>query len=441
MINREERETTRRTFLKAGGAAAAGLSLAGQARAAGKAEVLALKGGPKAVTAPVGDAMKWPQYGRDEEMAVLELVRNPNYGTIAPFEKAWAEYFKMPFVKAHTNGTSALTSMLFALDLPAGSEILVASYTTWFPWAGPRMFGIVPRFVDIDPRTLNISVEDCRKRLTKDVKGILAVDWFGVPCEMDALADFAREKGLILLEDCSHAHGASVQGKLIGTWGRMSAFSLQMGKPLPAIEGGMAMYYERSDFERAVTYGNYDLPKTFPEDSPYRKYDQTAFGGKLRIHPMSAALGHCQLKKLDEHNKRIVALNDGLNKRLEQLPGLAAQYARPDMQRVYYRDNILLIDERKAGLPRDAIVKALKAEGVSVSTFSWNVLHKYPFFREAQWWHHVPADPGDLTGSDEANRRAISIPIFTNAAPELIDQYVKAFEKVWAHREMLAKVG
>lgn len=441
MANTRRPRTTRRAFLKTSGVTAVGLSLAQRTLAAGKAETLAIKGGPKVVTAPIGDATRWPQYGKEEEAAVLELVRNPGYGTIAPFEKAWADYFKMPFTKAHTNGTSALTSMLFALDLPPGSEILVASYTTWFPWAGPRMFGVVPRFVDIDPRTLNIRVEDCKKRLTKEVKGILAVDWFGVPCEMDALADFAKEKGLILLEDCSHAHGASLKDKLIGTWGRMSAFSLQMGKPLPAIEGGMAMYYQRSDFERAVTYGNYDLPKTFPEDSPYRKYDQTAFGGKLRIHPMSAALGQCQLRKLPEYNKRIVALNDGLNKRLEQLPGLAAQYARPDMQRVYYRDNILLIDEKKAGLSRDAIVSALKAEGVSVSVFNWNLLHRYPFFQEAKWWHHVPENPGDLAGCDEANRRAISMPIFTNEAPELIDQYVKAFEKVWANRELLAKAG
>jgi perosamine synthetase len=431
--------STRRTFLKTTGAAAVGLSLAGRGLASEKTEALAVSGGPKAVTVPFGDATKWPQYGKEEEAAVLELVRNPSYGTIAPFEKAWAEYFKMPFTKAHCNGTSALTSMMFALDLPPGSEILVASYSTWFPWGGPRMFGIVPRFVDIDPRTLNISVEDCKKRLNKNTKGILAVDWFGVPCEMDALADFAKEKGLILLEDCSHAHGATLKGKLIGTWGRMSAFSMQMGKPLPAIEGGIAMYYERPDYERAVTYGNYDLPKTFPEDSPYRKYDQTAFGGKLRIHPMSAALGHCQLQKLPENNKRIVALNDGINQRLEQLPGLKAQYARPDMQRVYYRDNLLLLDEAKAGMSREAVVKALRAEGVGASAFNWNLLHKYPLFQEAKWWHHAPEQPGDLPGSDLANRTCFSMPIFTNEAPELIDQHVKAFEKVWANRKELAK--
>ncbi len=431
-------DTTRRAFLKTTGAAAVGLGLAGGRRAAA-AEPLAVNGGPKTVTIPVGDAMKWPQYGKEEEEAVLALVRNPSYGTIAPFEKAWAEYFKMPFVKAHNNGTAALTSMMFALDLPPGSEVLVASYSTWFPFAGPRLFGIVPRFVDIDPKTLNISVEDCRRKLTKDVKAVLAVDWFGVPCEMDALEDFCKEKGLILLEDCSHAHGASCKGRLIGTWGRMSAFSLQMGKPLPAVEGGMAMYKERGDFERAVTYGNYDLPKTFPEDSPYRKYDQTAFGGKLRMHPMSAALGLCQLRKLDEYNKKIVALNDAFSERLTQLPGLTAQYARPDMKRVYYREIMMFIDPAKAGMSREAAVKALKAEGVNVGEFKWNLLHKYPFFQEAKWWHHAPANPGELAGSEQANRTCIAIPLFTNDAPELIDQTVKAFEKVWAHRKELAR--
>jgi len=406
-----------------------------------KAERLAVAGGSKAVTVSVDAATRWPLYGKEEEAAVLELVRNPSYSNIKDFEKEWCDFHGMPFAKAHCNGTSALTSMMFALDLPPGSEVLVASYSTWFPLVPARFFGIVPRFVDIDPRTLNIDVEDCKRRLTKNTKAVLAVHWYGVPCELDRLAEFAKENGLVLLEDCSHAHGASVKGKLTGTWGRMSGFSLQTGKPLPAIEGGIAMYHTREDFERATVYGNYDLPRTFPEDSPYRKYQGTAFGSKLRIHPMAAALARCQLKRLKERNTAGVAQMKRLNDRLTQLPGLTVQHVRPDMERVYYANNLMFLDEAKAGMSREAAVKALEAEGVQISVYSWVLLHTMPMFQEAKWWDHLPENPGSLPGSEQANRTTLAMPYITAEAPELVEQYVRAFEKVWAHRTELAKIG
>ncbi len=432
--------STRRSFLKATGAVAVGASLAGTAHGRAATETLAVDGGAKAVTIPHEKAVKWPLYTEEEKKAVYEFLDNPSYAPIAEFEKAWMDFHKAPYAKAHCNGTSALTSMMFAMDLPAGSEVLVPSYSTWFPVVPMRFFGLVPVWVDIDPRTLNIDVDDCRRRLTPNTRAVLAVHWYGVPCEMDRLCDFAKEHGLIVLEDASHAHGAAVKGKLIGTWGRMSGFSLQLGKPLPAIEGGMGMYKERGDFERAVTYGNYDLPKTFPEDSPYRKYQGTAFGSKLRIHPIAAILGRIQLKYLAQRNAAGVAQMRRLNERLTQLPGLTAQAVRPDMDRVFYANNLMFIDEAKAGFSRSAAVKALAAEGVQISAYTWHLLHDYPIFQEAKWWHHLPAVPDRLPGADQANRTCVSLPYFTSEAPELVDQYVKAFEKVWAHRAALAKM-
>ncbi len=430
--------STRRTFLHTTAAVVAAGAV-GRPSAGRAAETLALNGGPKAVTTPHDKAVKWPLYGEEEKKAVYEFLDSPGYGPIEVLEKAWKEYHKMPYAKAHCNGTSALTSMLFAMDLPAGSEVLVPSYSTWFPVVPMRFFGLVPVWVDVDPRTLNIDVEDCKRRLTPNTKAVLAVHWYGVPCEMDRICEFAEERGLIVLEDASHAHGASIKGKLIGTWGRMSGFSLQLGKPLPAIEGGMGMYHTRDDYERAVTFGNYDLPKTFPEGSPYRKYQGTALGSKLRIHPIAAILARIQLKYLTERNEAGVAQLHRLNARLTQLPGLTAQTVRADAKRVVYANNLMFIDEAKAGMSREVAVKALAAEGVQVSSYSWTLLHTYPVFHESKWWHHLPAIPDRLPGADQAVRTCIALPYFTSDAPELVDQYVKAFQKVWARRTELAK--
>jgi dTDP-4-amino-4,6-dideoxygalactose transaminase len=241
-----------------------------------------------------------------------------------------------------------------------------------------------------------------------------------------------------VVEDCSHAHGASLKGQFVGTWGRMSGFSLQGSKPLPSIEGGIGMYKNRRDYERAVTYGNYDLPETFPEDSPYRQYQGTALGSKLRMHPMSAILAKIQLSHLVEHNATASAQVKRLQDRVTQLPGLSAPICRSDCQRVYYSGSHLFIDPAKAGMSRDACVKALQAEGVPINGYGWALLHKYVMFREEKWWPHLPILPDKVPGCDEANQTAMFMPLLTSDSPELVDQYVKAFEKVWAHRKELA---
>ena len=281
--------------MKSAGAMAAGLSLGKSALAKPKIETLAQNGGPKAVTVPNANrAWRWPLYGDAEQRAMIDLLKDPGYGQINAFEKDWKEFTGSPYVKAHCNGTSALTSMFFALDLPPGSEVLVPSYTFFATIVPMRLFGLVPVFVDINPRTLNFDLEDAKKRLTKNTKAVLPVHWIGLPCEMDHICEWAREKGLIVLEDAAHAHGAELQGRKMGTWGRMSIFSFQQSKPLPAIEGGMGMYKNREDYERATTFGHYSVPVTFPADSEYSKYNGTGLGVKFRMHPMAEVLARCQ---------------------------------------------------------------------------------------------------------------------------------------------------
>jgi len=429
-------ESSRRSFLKTTGTLAAGLALSGKVSAQGPIEQLAVRGGPKAVTVPDADAARWPRYGEAEEQAVLELVRHPTYDPIAGLEDDWRNHFGVPFAKAHFNGTSALASMFFALNLPPGSEIMVPSYTFFATIVPMRLFGLVPVFVDINPQTLNLDLNDAKKRLTKDTKAILPVHWIGLPADMDEINDWANEKGLIVLEDSAHAHGAKLKGKYTGSWSRMAIYSFQATKPLPSIEGGLGVYQNREDFERATAFGNYDMPG-IPADSPYMKYKGSGLGLKFRMHPFAAALARCQLKGLEERNEAGAKQVRKLNDALLQLPGLSEQTSgRKDIQRLYYSWNMLFIDEAKAGMTREAAVKALAAEGVRASALSYTLQHKLALYAEDEWWHHKPVIP-DLPGSEKANATALALPYFTTEVPELVEQYIKAFEKVWAHRKEL----
>lgn len=441
-MSTQHRETgsmgaSRRSFLKATTATAAGIALAAQRAASGAQEKLAVQGGPAAIPAPDTDAWRWPRYGEEEEQAVLQLLRSPGYSDNEALEKEWTAYLGVPYSKSYCNGTSALLSMFFALNLPPGSEIMVPSYTFFATIVPMRFFGLVPVFVDINPRTLNFDLEDAKKRLTPNTKAVLPVHWIGLPCDMDAISDWAKEKGLIVLEDCAHAQCAKLKDKYMGTWGQMAIFSFQQSKPLPGIEGGMGVYQTQEYFDRATLLGHYDTPGV-AEDSPYKKYNGTGLGTKTRMHPVAGALTRSQLRGLPERVAAGVAQTRRLNDVLTQLPGLYEQTSgRKDMQRLYYEWNMLFIDEKEAGVSRDAVVAALKAEGVRADALSYRLQHKQPLYTEAEWWHHLPVIP-DLPGSDLANATSIALPYFTKETPEMVEGYIKAFQKVWAHRDQLA---
>lgn len=325
--------------------------------------------------------------------------------------------------------------MFFALNLPAGSEIMVPCATFWATITPMRFFGLVPIFVDIHPVTLNFDIEDAKRKLTKNTKAVFPVHYLGMPADMDRISDFCKEKGLIVLEDACHAHGASMLGKPIGSWGRMACYSFQASKPMPSIEGGMGNYQNQEDYERATMLGHYEFAK---KCGKYSKYS-FGLGMKLRMHPVAAALAQCQLKILDSRNGILKAQVRKLNDRLMKLPGLHEQQNRPDVDRVYYSSNRFLFNETEAGMSREVCVKALRAEGVSISTAGAQFQCDNPIYHEAEWWHHMPVIADKYPGAEEVNRRGLSLPFFTKEMPELTEQYIIAFEKVWSHRKELGK--
>jgi perosamine synthetase len=441
--NTKSVKVSRRAFLKSSSVAVAGLSVADYAFAEGKTQALAVSGGAKTVTCSPEQfeaLTKWPRYGDAEKKAVCDMLDNNKfYEELPQFEKEWQAYTQSAFVKPHINGTSALTSMYFALNLPPGSEIMVPSYTFFATCLAMRFFDCVPIFIDINPKTATFDLEDAKRKLTPRTKALVPMHSWGLPCEMDHISDWAKEKDLIVLEDAAHAHGASMQGKKMGTWGAMGIYSFQASKVMPAIEGGMGMYQTREYFERAAAFGEYNDPAKFPVDSPVHPYVGTGFGQKYRMHPLGAALARQQLKGLDALNAVVEKNVRAMNDHLAQLPGITEPHCRTDQKRVYYNGNMLFVDFKKLGFSRDTLVKALKAEGVSVKFWDYPEQHKLKIYSEAKWWNHPPKIPDSMPGNAYVNGNHIFLPVLYGEAPELINQYVAAFQKVWAHRSDLAK--
>ena len=433
----------RRNFLQAGGMALLGLAMPEALAAPPRtSESLALLGGSKTVNFPADKLetlTRWPRYGQAEKDALHRLIDNDKFYEELPlFEKEWQEYTGIPFLRAHMNGSSAITSMFFAIDLEPGSEVMVPSYDFFVDCLGMRFFSYVPIFIDINPATATFDLEDARRKFTSRTRAVFPMHSWGLPCEMDHIRAFAKEKDLIVLEDAAHSHGASMQGKKTGTLGDLAIFSFQASKVLPTVEGGMGMYHNRLHYERATAFGEYTAPEKFPADSPVHRYAGTGFGQKYRMHPLAAAVGRMQLRTLDARMALVEKNVRRLNDPLIQLAGLSEPRCRPDQKRAYYYANMLLLDSAKAGFSRDALVKALKAEGVRVSTWVYPEQHKLTIYSEPQWWHHPPVIPTSMPGDDYINNQHIFLPLFYGEADDVIDQYVKAFQKIWAHRSQLS---
>ena len=405
-------DPNRRTFLKAGGAVAL---VSGVPAAA--TEQLALSGGPRSVTIPAERAKalsRWPRYGNAEKQALARMIDSGQFYEELPlFEKEWRDYTNSPFVKAHMNGSSALTSMFFALDLAPGSEIMVPSYTFFSTCLPMRFFGYVPVFVDIDPMTACFDLEDAKRKLTPQTKAVVTMHSWGLPCEMDRIAEWCREKGLILLEDAAHAHGAEMQGKKMGTWGAIG--NLQ----LPVLEAAARHRRRHGNVSDPRTTTNGPRPSaittpplSFPADSPVRAYEGTGLRAEIpdasvrgsRASPPVARArraecgGHAQRPRAQRSPRPASGADENRSAALTRNASTTGQTC------CYWTNE-------RAGFTRDSLVKALLAEGVQASVWDYPEQHKLKIYGEAKWWHHPPVIPAHMPGDERVNHTHLFLPL------------------------------
>jgi dTDP-4-amino-4,6-dideoxygalactose transaminase len=196
--------------------------------------------------------------------------------------------------------------------------------------------------------------------------------------------------------------------------------------------------------ERAICLG--DIVRIYELATPARRFAATSFGIKTRMAPLSAAVGRTQLAKLDRHNARRAANIEALGARLAPL-GFETFPAPPGTTRVYFEHLVRYDPAHFDGLPVDALITALAAEGCEVTGPRYPLVHQQPFFTEGHWRRVARLAPGDHAGwqppdlpmSAAVQRNMLRLPTFPWAEPALIEQYAQAFEKVHAHASRLPR--
>lgn len=302
------------------------------------------------------------------------------------FEKEYANYNKVNYCIGVANGLDALTLSLKALDLPEGSEVLVPSNTYIATILSIVQNGLKPVFVEPDISTYNIDPQKIKEKISTKTRAILIVHLYGKACEMDSIMEIVKENNLYLVEDCAQAHGAKYKGKMVGTFGHLSAFSFYPTKNLGALgDAGAVLTNEESLRIRIKRLRNYGSDV---------KYYNEVIGFNSRLDEIQAAFLTIKLKKLNE----IIAHKRNLARIYNQ--EIHSNFIKPVFHKDYF-DVFHIYNIRHEN--RDSLREYLLLEGIKTE------IH-YPVSPNKQnAMKEIADDPCPI--SEEIHRTTLSLPI------------------------------
>ncbi|MBW1603741.1 aminotransferase class I/II-fold pyridoxal phosphate-dependent enzyme [Streptomyces sp. JJ66] len=331
---------------------------------------LALFGGPPVIDTP-GPHFCWPPIEANDVAAVTGQLNSAvsipdRSGVVAELEDALASFLGVRHVVTTCTGTAALHSMYAAVGVGPGDEVIVPTLT--FHATATPLFhlGARPVLAEVDEHG-QLALDDAARRITARTKAIVAVHLWGLPESMEALTNFSARHGLMLLEDGSHAHGATWRGQPVGSFGRAAAFSMNGPKPLSAGEGGFVATDDTELYYRVLLHGQYNkrCRREIPTDHALAPYAVTGMGLKLRIHPLAAALAHAQLPRLKGYLAGREAVATRMRRALRGVPGIDVPHPASHAGPAWYALPLRYDPPRLAGLPVERFIEAVHAEGAS----------------------------------------------------------------------------
>jgi len=411
---------------------------------------LALLGGEKEVKTDSRDIFKWPIITKEIENAVLDVLREGKMsGTdvTKEFEKEYAKWHGMKYALGHSTGTGALHGAMFGIGIGHGDEIICPSITYWASALPVYSLGGTVVFADIDKDTLNIDPNDIEHRITERTKAILVVHYAGMPADMDPIMEIARKHNIKVIEDVSHAHGALYKGKLTGTFGDVSAFSLMSGKSLAVGEAGIMLTNDRRIFERALLFGHYARHNEVQLED-LKPLTGLPWGGyKYRMHQLSSAVGRVQLKNYPKQMKEINKAMNYFADLLEEVPGIKIRRPEKDSGTTmggWYSARGLYKPEELGGLSIKRFCEAVNAEGAPCSPGANKALHLHPLFNEIDVYNQgkstrianfpenaaIRQPLGSLPVSENIHKYTFGIPWFKHYRPNIIEEHADAIKKV-----------
>lgn len=325
----------------------------------------------------------------DEERAAVDavlasgmLAQGPE---VASFEREFsASLLDGRHAVAVNSGTAGLHLGLLACGVGPGDEVVVPSFTFAATANAVALTGATPVFADIEPNYYSMDLEHAKSLISPRTKGIMPVHLYGHPFDASAFLDLASEHGLDLYEDAAQAHGASLKGKKVGTFGKFAMFSLYPTKNMTAGEGGINSTMH-SDVDRML--------RLLRNQGMEQQYSNEIVGFNARMTDLHAAIGRVQLRKLSEWTLRRQSNAKFFD---ENLPEGVPPAVSPEAVHVYHQYTIRVPEDR------DGLVRALRDEySIGAGVYYPTPVHRLPSFQTR----------ADLPQTEAASREVLSLPV------------------------------
>lgn len=368
------------------------------------------------------------QIGDDDIKAVVDVLRS-DYLTTGPaveaFEAAFAARAGARYAVAVSNGTAALHAAAHAAGLGPGDRAIVTPLTFVATANCVRYQGGLPVFADVRPDLLTLDVETARAAMKGGAKAILAVDYAGLPADLDELRDLAHAHGALLIEDASHALGATYRGRPVGSIADLTTFSLHPVKQATTGEGGVITTNDERLATAMRQFRNHGITLTAVQREKKHSwfYDVETLGFNYRLTDFQCALGGAQLAKLDRFLTRRREIAARYDAAFESIAEIERPAGSPDRESAWHLYVIrLYLDRLRVG--RDEVFAALRAENIGVN------VHYVPVP-----WHSTFKDtPGCGRGhwphAEGAYERMLTLPLWPGMTDADIDDVVTAVSKV-----------
>ena len=268
---------------------------------------------------------EWPIFFREEEKKIKEVINTNilfNGNETKKLESEFAKYNNSKYVCAVGNATQGLHLALAALDIGVSDEVIVTNYS-WISTASCiLMQNAIPIFVDIEQETLSLDISKIEKKINKKTKAIIYFNMFGYMTNIDPLKKIAKKYNLKLVEDASHAQGASFKNVKAGNFGDISVISMQQRKNLPCGDGGLVLSKNKSIHNRI-----YNL----------RSFGSRELSYNYRIGEIEAGIARVRLKKLDKENKLRNKIVKKIKSNLAEISGIKIMEPINYSYPVYYK--------------------------------------------------------------------------------------------------------
>ena len=336
---------------------------------------------------------------------------------ISEFEKKFAEFCGVKYALACSNGTVTLHLAMLALGIKPGDEVIMPTLTYIATANAVKYCGAKPVFVDSEPGTWNVDPKKIEENINEHTKAIVPVHLYGLACNMDEIMRLSERYGIPIVEDAAEAHGATWNGKMVGSIGKIGSFSFFGNKIITSGEGGMLTTNDSELYEHMKHLRAQGV-------DPNKRYWHTEVAYNYRMTNMQAAVGLAQLENVQWHLEQRQRVAELYRKYIPMLGDLVTMQEVPEQAHHVYWMNSVLLSER-VSMSRDEVMQRMEARNIEMRPLFYPMHIMPPYYDETIY---APV-------AESVSARGINLPSHGKLTEEQVRYIVESLKDILENKK------